>query len=195
MEKLGEMYEAALEISSTGIYLPPLKHYIIKLETINSVEELHSALKKICLKNVEPEFILNQIYECRQKDNENIEVYGQRIKKLCEKYEGALENSSDVDLVPIKQYNEKLIIKSFIRGTKTEIRSLILTQEFNNLDECITWSSKKEKEIKFDKFTQDVEKLNNQMEKSFNFNENFGNRQKFPQNKQFRGRGQFKYPC
>lgn len=141
---------------------------LIKSETINSVEELQKALTKISLKNIEPEFILSQIYGCKQRDDENVESYGQEIKNLGKIYEAALEiSSSDTDLTPIKQYNERLIIKSFIRGTRPKLKSLILSQEFNTLDECITWSSSKEKEMNFGKFS--YEAMENLEEEEMNF--------------------------
>lgn len=138
----------------------------IKDKEIASVASLHKAMKEELLKNIEPEHVLKQIYDCKQKFGENVETYGTKIKKLREQYEDTLENASDLNLEPIKHYNEKLIVKSFIKGARPELRTLLLTKEFENLDEAVQWAHKKEKQANYTLTSEEeLEKLKWQAQK------------------------------
>lgn len=124
----------------------------IKDRKINSVEALKKAMSEEMLINIDPEHVLSQMHECKQNFNQSVNDFASEIKILRDIFFDSLENTSNFDLTSIKMYNEKLIIKSFVKGVIPALRILLLTKEFSSLDEAILWAEKKEKEINFGNF-------------------------------------------
>lgn len=151
--------EVLEDVANAAIKAKIIKHVIlnnidnktynkIKDRNISTVDELHKAMKEELLRSIEPENVLVQIYEIKQIWGETVEAYASKIKRLREKFEDSLENSSEnVELAPVKAYNERLIIKSFIKNVRPELKTLLLSKEFATLDEAVKYAQTKENQI------------------------------------------------
>lgn len=121
----------------------------IRSKQIETMSDLHSAMKEILLRAIEPESVLMSIQQLSQKYGESVDSYGSTIRKMREQYEDVLESVTENKVE--KKTTERAMIRAFIKGTKPELRTLLWTREFTTLDECILWATKKEKDLEFSK--------------------------------------------
>lgn len=107
---------------------------------------MHTAIREELLKTTEPEDVLSQIYNCKQK-NEPLESFIERLRCLRERYEDTLLNDATEVNNTTKAATEKLIIKALTRGSRDELRNLFWVKDFNSFDEAANWGLKKEREM------------------------------------------------
>lgn len=135
-------------------------YHKLKDKSIKNIAELNKLMKQTLLKSLEPENCLEMIYNCKQKEDESVETYAMRIRRLREKYDDTLENSASAEsIVEIKKYSERLIVKSFIKGLVQYLRSVLLSNEFKTLEEVVEYAQRKEKELKYIKMENDFKKM------------------------------------
>lgn len=136
-------------------------YHKLKDKSIKTILDLNKAMKQTLLNSLEPENCLEMIYECKQKENESVESYAMKIRRLHEKYVDTLENSSSPESIQaIKNYSERLIVKSFIKGIQEYLRTLLLSNEFETFDEAVEYAEKKEKQLRHIKMENDFKRLN-----------------------------------
>jgi hypothetical protein len=117
----------------------------LKNKTIVTVDELQENIRNELLLAIEPDHILAKINAC-EMGRGTIEDYAIKFKRLLTMYQDLLVMEK-INLEHIREFQEKTMIRSFIRGVHSDLRTLLLSQKFATLDDCITWARTKEHEI------------------------------------------------
>lgn len=151
----------------------------VKDKTFNTLDELHKLIRDSVLKSIDHENIITKIYNSRQKPNESIESFSERILVLKEQHADLFSSNIVDDNESIKKYNNSLICQAFVRGCLPPLRNILLARDFTTLQDAIDYALKKELTLK-------QLHLNNEQ----NFNQN-----KYQQNFQRRFSNDYnKYP-
>lgn len=121
-----------------------------KMQPLDSYENwqaLQTGLKKKLKKPLSYEYAQEQVSSIFQKQDESIENFGSRARKLLIQLNDATRTVSEeqAELTAYRKTNEKLAISKFTQNLRNQnIKTLLAAANKTSLEECITFAMEKE---------------------------------------------------